>query len=175
MNVDIFEKKQFSLLFSIVYRVSFISHLHAFLVSVCTKGFAYLLCRPRGRGLGLLVCKRRFSFREIYNFLLFNFFLPSTFTHTHDLYPLRTHEPRHYKQHSSNTGLYWQLLPFHLKVSFLHFFVLQDMSRFRPCHELPHNLADFTTVADFTAGNRRHYCKVISIFKWSRNIVIRNF
>ena len=76
MNVDIFEKKQFSLLFSIVYRVSFISHLHAFLVSVCTKGFPYLLCRPRGRGLGLLVCKRRFSFREIYNFLLFNFFLP---------------------------------------------------------------------------------------------------
>ena len=77
MNVDIFEKKQFSLLFSIVYRVSFISHLHAFLVSVCTKGFPYLLCRPRGRGLGLLVCKRRFSFREIYNFLLFNFFCPN--------------------------------------------------------------------------------------------------
>ena len=68
----------------IVYRVSFIFRLNVFFVSVCTKGFAYLLCRPRGRGLGHLVCKRRFSFHEFYNFLLFIFF-------THDIYP----HPRH--------------------------------------------------------------------------------
>ena len=60
-NVDIFEKEQFSLqfLFSllqvyIVYRVSFIFRLNVFLVSVCTKGFAYLLCCPQRRGLELL-------------------------------------------------------------------------------------------------------------------------
>ena len=76
----------------IVHRVSFIFHLNVFLVSVCTRGFGYLLCWPRGRGKGL-VCTRRFSFHEFYNFLLFNFlifisfcktfFLPTTFTHTH--------------------------------------------------------------------------------------------
>ena len=71
------------------------------------KGFAYLFCWPRGRGIGL-VCTRRFSFHEFYNFLLFNFlififfgrpfFLPTTFTHTHthDPRPLpTTHDPRH--------------------------------------------------------------------------------
>ena len=56
----------------IVRRVSFIFHLNVFLVSVCTRGFGYLLCWPRGRGKGL-VCTRRFSFHEFYNFLLFNF------------------------------------------------------------------------------------------------------
>ena len=47
-NVDIFEKKHFSLQFFfslhqvyIVYRVSFIFRLNAFLVSFCTKGFTY--------------------------------------------------------------------------------------------------------------------------------------
>ena len=53
---------------------------------------------PRGRGIGLLVCKRRFSFHEFYNFsyLLYFFFfrklfyLPTTFTHTHD-----THQRPH--------------------------------------------------------------------------------
>ena len=98
-NVDIFEKEQFSLQFFssllqvyTVYRVFFIFHLNAFLVPVCTRGFAYLFCWPRGRGIGL-VCTRRFSFHEFYNFLLFNFlififlediFSPTTFTHTHD-------------------------------------------------------------------------------------------
>ena len=48
--------------------------LNVFLVSVFTKGFGYLLCWPRGRGIGL-VCKRRFSFHEFYNFLLFNFLI----------------------------------------------------------------------------------------------------
>ena len=49
-NVDIFEKKQFSLQFSLAcfrltqYKVSVIFRLNAFLVSGCTKGFAYLLC-----------------------------------------------------------------------------------------------------------------------------------
>ena len=50
-NVDIFEKKQLSLRFFyslvqvfIVHRVSFIFHPNTFLVSVCTRGFAYLLC-----------------------------------------------------------------------------------------------------------------------------------
>ena len=66
-----------------------------------------------GRGIGL-VCTRRFSFHEFYNFLLFNFlififlediFLPTTFTHTHDPRPTThthdppplptTHDPRH--------------------------------------------------------------------------------
>ena len=79
-----------------MHRVSFIFRLNAFLVSGCTRGFAYLLFLPRGMGIGL-VCTRRFSFNEFYNFLLFNFlificfgrlFLPTTFTHTH------THDPR---------------------------------------------------------------------------------
>ena len=81
--------------FYMVYRVSFI------VVSVCSKGFAYLLCWPRGRGVGL-TCTWRFSFHEFYNFLPFNFLifiiffgnpffyprhLPTpTFT-THDKYP----------------------------------------------------------------------------------------
>ena len=99
----IFEKNQFSLQFFhsllqvyIVYRVAFIFHLNAFLV----LGFAYLLCWPSGRGIGL-VCTRRFSFHE---FLIFNFFsllenlffyprhLPTPTTHD----PLPTnHDPRH--------------------------------------------------------------------------------
>ena len=98
-NVDIFEKEQFSLQFFssllqvyIVCRVFFIFHLNAFLVPVCTRRFAYLFCRPRGRGIGL-VCTRRFSFHEFNYFLLFNFliyiflediFLPTTSTPTHD-------------------------------------------------------------------------------------------
>ena len=111
-NVDIFEKKQFSLQFFysllqvyIVHRVSFIFHLDVLLVAVCTRGFAYLLCWPRGRGIGL-VCTRRFSFHEFYNFLPFNFLIfiffgrlfltrdiyahshPRTTPTTHDLYPL---------------------------------------------------------------------------------------
>ena len=80
-NVDIFEKKQFSLQFLysllqvyIVHRVSFIFHLNVFLVSVFTWGFGYFLCWPRGRGIGL-VCTLRFSFHEFYNFLLFNFLI----------------------------------------------------------------------------------------------------
>ena len=85
----------------------FIFHLNVFLVSVCTRGFGCLLCWPRERGKGL-VCTRRFSFHEFYNFLLFNFlififfcktfFLPTTFTHTHthDPRPLpTTHDPWH--------------------------------------------------------------------------------
>ena len=87
-NVDIFEKKQFSLQFLysllqvyIVHRVSFIFHLNVFLVSVCTRGFGYLLCWPRGRGIGL-VCTRRFSFHEFYNFLLFHFLIFISFWKT---------------------------------------------------------------------------------------------
>ena len=108
-NVDIFEKEQFSLQFFssllqvyIVYRVSFIFHLNPFLKPVCARRFAHLFCWPRGRGIGL-VCTRRFSFHEFYNFLLFNFlififlddiFLPTTFTHTHDPRPtIHTHDP----------------------------------------------------------------------------------
>ena len=63
------------------------------------------LCLPRGRGRGL-VCTRRFSFREFYNFLLFNFliviflepfFFPTTFTYSNDPHPYprpTTHDPR---------------------------------------------------------------------------------
>ena len=52
-----------------------------------------LICfADQGEGIGL-VCTQRFSFHEVYTFLLFNFFgkvfsLPTTFTHTH------THDPR---------------------------------------------------------------------------------
>ena len=101
-NVDIFEKKQLSLRFFyslvqvfIVHRVSFIFHPNTFLVSVCTRGFAYLLCWPRGRGIRL-VCTRRFSFHELCNFLLL---LPTTFTHTHTHDPRllpTTYDPRHF-------------------------------------------------------------------------------
>ena len=56
---------------------------------VCSKGFAYLLCWPRGRGIGLL-CTRRFSSHEFYNFSLFNFLIFYLFRRlifTHDIYP----------------------------------------------------------------------------------------
>ena len=53
----------------------FIFCLNAFLVSVCTKGFAYLLCSLQGRGIRLLVCKWGLSFHEFYNFLLSNFLI----------------------------------------------------------------------------------------------------
>ena len=69
-----------------------------------------MLCSPWGRAIGLLVCTRRLSFHEFYNFLLLNFltfiifffwkllFYPrhlATPT-THDLYPRpTTHDPRH--------------------------------------------------------------------------------
>ena len=88
-NVAFFEKKQFGLQFYysllqvyIVYRVPFI------LVSVCTKGFAYLLCWPRGRRIRL-PCTRIFSFYELHNFLLFNFFYfwEGELFFTHDIYP----------------------------------------------------------------------------------------
>ena len=101
-NVDIFEKKQLSLQFLyslvqvfIVHRVSFIFHRNAFLVFVCTRGFAYLLWWPRERGRRL-VCTRRFSFHELCNFLLL---LPTTFTHTHTHDPRllpTTYDPRHF-------------------------------------------------------------------------------
>ena len=55
-NVDIFEKKHFSLQFFfslhqvyIVYRVSFIFRLNAFLVSFCTKGFTYSALLTAGK------------------------------------------------------------------------------------------------------------------------------
>ena len=103
-----FEKEQFSLQFFssllqvyTVYRVSFIFHLNAFLVTVCTRGFAHFFCWPRGRGIGL-VCTRRFSFHEFYNFLLFHFFIFfGRHFFTHDIYPhphprptTSTHYPR---------------------------------------------------------------------------------
>ena len=105
-NVDISVKKQFSFQFFssllqvyIVYRVSFIFHLNPFLKPVCTRRFAHLLCWPRGRGIGL-VCTRRFSFHEFYNFLLFNFVIFIIFFgrlfFTHDICPHHTHDPRHY-------------------------------------------------------------------------------
>ena len=83
--------------FTVVYRVSFIFHLNAFLVPVCTRGL------PRENGIGL-VCTRRFSFHEFYNFLLFNlcnFYFFGRLFFTHDIYPhphprhtSTTHDPR---------------------------------------------------------------------------------
>ena len=104
MNVDIFEKEHFSLQFFssllqvyLVYRVSFIFHLNAFLVPV-TREFAHLFCWPRRRGIGL-VCTLRFSFHEFYNFFLFifvnfYFFFFKTF-HTHPRPTTSIHYPRH--------------------------------------------------------------------------------
>ena len=43
-------------------------------MSVCTKGFAYLLCWPRGRGIGLLV-----MYAEIFRFMNFTTFCYSFF------------------------------------------------------------------------------------------------
>ena len=107
-----------------MYRVSFISRQNAFLVSVCTKKFAYLLCRPRGRGLGLMVCERRFSFHEFYNILLFIIFfysghLPTPTTH--NLYPLRTHEPRHLAT-LVKYGVILRIVAFSSEVKFFTFF-----------------------------------------------------
>ena len=42
---------------------------------------------------------------------------------------------------------------------------------FRPCHELSHKVSRRITLIT----NRRHHFRVISIFKQSRSIVIRNF
>ena len=92
--------------YGIVHRVSFIFHLNVYLVSVYA-----LLCWLRERGIGL-VCTRRFSFHEFYNFLLFKFLIliffgrlffyprqlptPTPTTHTHNPRPLpTTHDPRH--------------------------------------------------------------------------------
>ena len=80
-----------------VYKVSVIFRLNAFLVSGCTKGFAYLLCWPRGRGIGLLVCTQRFSLHEFYNFLPFGFsnlYFLEFFFSTHDIYPNPHPQPR---------------------------------------------------------------------------------
>ena len=75
--------------------------------------FGQMVYRPPGKqfpvrlweGIGL-VCTRRFLFHKFYNFLLFNFliliffgifFLPTTFTHTHNHDPrptTSTHYPR---------------------------------------------------------------------------------
>ena len=106
------------------------SGLHSVIaVSVCTTGFVYLLCWPRGRGIGL-VCTRRFSFHEFYNFLLFIFLIliffgrlffyprhlptPTPTTHdprptTHDPRPLpTTHDPRHLATlDGTTTARYW--------------------------------------------------------------------
>ena len=82
--------------YSKVHGVSSIFHLKVFLVPVCARGFGYLRCWPRGRGIGL-VCTRRFSFHEFYNFLLFNFliliFFLEDFFFAHDNYPHP--QPRH--------------------------------------------------------------------------------
>ena len=83
-----------------LHRFSFIFCLNDFLVSGCTRGFAYLLFLPRGMGIGL-VCTRRFSFNEFYIFLLFNFLIFICFGRlffTHDIYPHphprpTTHDP----------------------------------------------------------------------------------
>ena len=76
--------------YSKVHGVSSIFHLKVFLVPVCARGFGYLRCWPRGRGIGL-VCTRRFSSHEFYNFLLFNFliliFFLEDFFFAHDNYP----------------------------------------------------------------------------------------
>ena len=136
-NVDIFKKEQFSLqfLFSllqvyIVYRVSFIFRLNVFLVSVCTKGFAYLLCWPQRRGLELLVCKRRFSFHKFCNFfaIFFLFFYPRHLPTptTHNFYPLRTHEPRHLAT-LVKYGFLLRIVAFSFEGKFFTFFGLQDM------------------------------------------------
>ena len=102
-KVDFFEKKQLSPVFYFLLQVYMLYRVSLTVVSFCTKGFAYLVCWPRGRGVGL-TCTRRFSFHEFYNFLPFNFFflenliLPTTFTHTHTHDPrpqTTTHDPRH--------------------------------------------------------------------------------
>ena len=88
-NIDISSVSIFSLAYLSYHSAQsfFYFSPKCLLVSVCTKGFAYLLCSPRGRGIGLLVCTRRLSFHEFYNCLLLklNFFLeflPTTFTYT---------------------------------------------------------------------------------------------
>ena len=68
-------------------------------MSVCTKGFAYLLCWPRGRGIGLLVMNTEIlRFMNFYNFLLFNFliliffFWRKNYFLTHDIQFTHTHD-----------------------------------------------------------------------------------
>ena len=113
-----------------MYRVSSISPLNAFLLSVCTKRFAYLLWRPRGRGLGLMVCEQRFSFMNFTTFCYLFFFysrhLPTPTTH--NLYPLRTHEPRHLAT-LVKYRVILRIVAFSSEGKFfLHFLGLQDMS-----------------------------------------------
>ena len=109
-NVDIFEKKQFSLQFLysllqfyIVNRTSFIFHLNVFLVSVCTRGFGYCFA-DRGEGEWDWYVRGDFRFMNFFTtfcyliFLIFisfwNFFcyprqLPTPTTSTHDPRPTR--------------------------------------------------------------------------------------
>ena len=102
MNVDIFEKQQFTLQFLysllqvyIVHRVSFIFHLNV-LQCPFVQEDAVICFADRGEGEQEQGIGNRFSFHEFYNFLLFNFlifflktfFLPTTIAHTH------THDPR---------------------------------------------------------------------------------
>ena len=96
----IFEKNQFSLQFFhsllqvyIVYRVAFIFHLKAFLVAVWLKDS--LICfADRGEGKWDWYVRGDFYFTNFTTFLIFfffeNFFLPTTFNHTHTHDPLPT-------------------------------------------------------------------------------------
>ena len=122
MNVDIFEKQQFTLQFLysllqvyIVHRVSFIFHLNVFQCPFVQED-SVICFADRGEGEQEQGMGNRFSFHEFYNFLLFSFviiiiflktvFFPTTITHTqdphlrptpttHDLYPRpTTHDPR---------------------------------------------------------------------------------
>ena len=90
-----------------VYKVSVIFRLNAFLVSGCTKGFAYLLCWQRGRGIGLLVCTQDFRCMNFTTFchLVFQIYIFWNFLFsTHDIYPNPHPQPRpmtstHYPRH----------------------------------------------------------------------------
>ena len=104
MNVDIFEKQQFTLQFLysllqvyIVHRVSFIFHLNVFQCPFVQED-SVICFADRGEGEQEQGMGNRFSFHEFYNFLLFSFViiiiflktvffprqLPTPTTHTQD-------------------------------------------------------------------------------------------
>ena len=100
------ENKQFSLQFFfsllqvyIVYRVSFVFRLNAFLESVCTKDS--LTCfADRGEGEQDWYVRRDFRFINFTTFcyLIFVFFWKTFFFFTNDIYPRpvpTTHDPQH--------------------------------------------------------------------------------
>ena len=69
-------------------------------------------------------------------------------------------------------GVILRIVAFTSEDTFFTFLrIARHVVLFRSCHELSHKVSRRITLIT----NRRHYCRVIGIFKQSRSIVTRNF